>query len=165
VEVQNESKDQAPHTLEQTIRGEIVEETFRREWLYIGLVDTDFKHWDDEEQYIRASGAVDALLELARRLGLVEKVADAEGEGRERLRRHMRDRQENGPTRLLELHKEMARIEAEVPRPLRYCDHTRVDERSSRGYYELNNEQLAIRDDLAVADLTFRYLDGEDISY
>jgi hypothetical protein len=57
----------------------------------------------------------------------------------------------------------MARIEAEVPRPPRYGDHTCADERSSRGYYDLNNEQLAIRDDLAIADLTFRYLDGEDV--
>lgn len=159
----NTQTSQAPETFGQTLREEIIEETFRCEWLYVGLVDTDFKHREDEEQYIRAGGAVDALLELARRQGLAEETAGAEGEGRERLRRHMLDRKENGPARLQEIQEEMARIEAEVPLSGERLDHTCTDQRRSRGYYDLTNERLAIRDDLELVDLAFRYLDGEDI--
>lgn len=160
MESQNKSKGQAPQTLGQTIRDEIVEEIFRREWLYVGLVDTDFKHWDDEQEYIRAGGAVDVLLELARRLGLAEESNGAEGEGRERLRRHMLDRKKNGPARLREIGAEMARIDAELPP----SDHREdYEERGRRGYYEMNNERLAVEGDLHLAELTFRYLDGEDI--
>lgn len=162
MDVQNENKGKAPKTLEQTIRDEIVEETFRREWLYVGLVDTDFKHWDDEQEYIRAGGAVDALLDLARRQGLEEDVRGAEKEGCERLREHMLHRQHEGPSRLEELKREISRIEDEVPMHEFSRDSA---EREKRGYYELRTEKLAIECDLEIADLTMRYLDGEDISF
>lgn len=163
MEVQDESKGQtpqAPHTLKQTIRDEIVEETFRREWLYVGLVDTDFKSWDDEQEYLRAGGAVDALLQLARKQGLEEDVRGAEKEGCGRLREHMLGRQYDGPSRLEELKREISCIEQEVPMNEYGPDSA---ERERRGYYELRTEKLAIEGDLEIAELAIRYLDGEDI--
>lgn len=142
------------------IREAVVAEVSRREWLYVGLVDTDWKHWEDEEQYIRADGAVDALLDLARKLGLSEELSGAEAEGSNRLLEYMLDRKENGPARLEEVRARIERIEREVPMREYPRDST---EREARGYYELRTEKLAIEGDLEIADLTIRYLDGEDI--
>lgn len=151
-----------PESFGQVLRKQIIEETFQREWLYVGLVDTDFKNREDEEQYIRAGGAVDALLELARRQELADEAEGSEAEGHERLRKHMQDRTEKGPARLEKIQEEMARIDAEIP--LNGCREAHT-ERSRRGYYDLNYERLCIEGDLEIADLAFRYLDGEDICH
>lgn len=149
-----------PQTTAKAIRDAVVSETSRKEWLYVGLVDTDFKNWEDEEAYIRAGGAVDALLDHARTMGLEDELRGAEEEGRKRLREHMEDRKKNGPSRLEELKQEITRIESEVPLNEYGPDSA---EREKRGYYELRTEKLAIEGDLEIADLTIRYLDGEDI--
>lgn len=142
------------------IREAVVAEVSRREWLYVGLVDTDFKHFEDEQEYIRADGAVDALLDLARKLGLSQELSGAEAEGRTRLREHMLDRKENGPARLKEVRAHIEKIEREVPMH-EYPRDSAV--REACGYYELRTEKLTIEGDLEIADLTIRYLDGEDI--
>jgi hypothetical protein len=72
----------------------------------------------------------------------------------------MEDRKKNGPSRLEELKQEISRIETEVPLNEYGPDSA---ERERRGYYELRTERLAIEGDLEIADLTIRYLDGEDI--
>ena len=151
---------QANKTTADHIRDAVVAEVSRREWLYVGLVDTDFKHFDDEQEYIRAGGAVDALLDLARKRGLSDELSGAETEGRERLRAHMQDRKENGPARLEEVRARIERIERDVPMHEYPRDSA---EREARGYYELRREKLAIEGDLQIVDLTLSYLDGEDI--
>lgn len=143
-----------------TIREAVVEEVSRRDWLYVSLVNTEWKHFEDEQAYLRADGAVDALLDLANRLGFVEEMSGAEAEGRHHLREHMLDRRENGPTRLEEVSARMQEIEREVPMHEYRRDSA---ERESRGYYELFSEKLAIEGDLEIADITVRHLDGEDI--
>ena len=153
--VQWANKTTADHIRETVVAG-----VSRREWLYVGLVDTDWKHWEDEEQYIRADGAVDALLDLAGKLGLSQELSGAEAEGRNRLREHMLDRKENGPARLEEVRARIERIEREVPMREYPRDSA---EREARGYYKLRTEKLAIEGDLEIADLTIRHLDGEDI--
>lgn len=147
-------------TTADTVREAVVDEASRRDWLYVGLVDTDFKHFEDEQQYIRADGAVDTLLELARKLGLSDELHGAEAEGKNRLREHMTDRKQNGPARLEEVREHIEKIEREVPMREYPRD---SKEREARGYYELRTEKLAIEGDLQIADLTIRYLDGEDI--
>lgn len=151
---------QQSKSLDEDIREAVVAEVSRREWLYVGLVDTDFKHFEDEEQYIRADGAVDALLELAHKQGLSNELSGAEAEGKQRLRDHMLDRKENGPARLMEVRAHLGRIEHEVPMHEYHRDSA---EREARGYYELRTEKLAIEGDLEIADLALSYLDGEDI--
>lgn len=153
-------KQQSNKSLAEDIREAVVEEVSRKEWLYVGLVDTDFRHWEDEEQYIRAGGAVDALLDLARKQKLSEELSGAEAEGCKRLRAHMLDRKDNGPARLREVKEQLARIETEVPMQ-EYGRDSR--EREKQGYYDLRAEKLSIEGDLEIADLTISYLDGEDI--
>lgn len=150
----------ADKTTAEAIRNAVVAEVSRRDWLYVGLVDTEWKHHEDEEQYLRASGAVDALLDLARKLGLSEELSGAEAEGRQRLREHMQDRTGNGPARLEEVRARLEQIEQEVPIQEYPRD---SEERAARGYYELRREKLAIEDDLEIAEMVIRYLDGEDI--
>lgn len=144
------------------IRSAVVQETSRKDWLYVGLVETDFKNWEDEEQYIRAGGAIDALLDLARRCGLSEEVRGAGKEGEQKLREHMLHRQAHGPARLEVLEEEIEQIEREVP--LREYRRDSA-ERERRGYYEKRTEKLAIEGDLEIAGLTISYLDGEDIEF
>lgn len=153
--VQQANKTTADH-----IRDAVVAEVSRREWLYVGLVDTDFKNFEDEQQHLRSDGAVDALLDLARNLGLTEELFGAEAEGSQHLRNHMLDRKENGPARLEEVRARIERIEREVPMREYPRDSA---EREARGYYKLRTEKLAIEGDLEIADLTIRHLDGEDI--
>lgn len=147
-------------TTGQAIRSAVVREASRRDWLYVGLVETDFKNWDDEQDQIRADGAVDALLDLARQLGLQEQVRGAEEQGRRELREHMVHRKRHGPARLEQLKVEIERIEREVPLHEYKRD---SKERERRSYYKMRKEKLSIEGDLEIADLTIRYLDGEDI--
>lgn len=147
-------------TMGQTIRSAVVREASRRTWLYVGLVDTDWRNWEDERECIRAGGAVDALMELARERGFSEDVQGAEAEGKQRLREHMLDRQHNGPARLEELEAQIETIEREVPMEEYKRDSA---EREDRGYYGMRTEKLSIEGDLEIAELTIRHLDGEDI--
>lgn len=150
----------ANKTTADEIREAVVSEICRKEWLYVGLVDTDWRHHEDEEEYLRAGGAVDALLDLARKRGLAEELSGAEAEGRQKLREHMIDRRDNGPSRLQMIEGYLDKIECEVP-----LNNYRRDakERERRGYYALRSEKLAIEGDLEIADLALRYLSGEDI--
>lgn len=147
-------------TIGQTIRNLLLEEVFHRDWLYAWLVETDYKHWEDEEDYIRTHGGVDALLRLAGMLGLSEEMKGAEGEGGRNLRAHMLDRQEHGPARLRQLNEQLESIESEVP----LDDYKRDSvQRDKRDYSRLRKEKASIEDDLKIAERAIRHIDGEDI--
>lgn len=46
---------------------------FRRDKVSVTLIDTKSEYWEDEREYIRSKAAVDALMDLARKLGGVVK--------------------------------------------------------------------------------------------
>lgn len=143
-----------------TIREAIIAEVFHRDRLYVSLLNTEWKHFEDEQQYLRADGAVDTLLDLARKLGLSRVLSGAEAEGRQKLREYMQDRRKNGPGRLEQIRARLEQIEYEVPMEEYLRD---SNERAARGYYELRSEKLLIVGDLEIAEMTIRYLDGDDI--
>lgn len=159
-----ESPQESPQeTIGQQIRSVMIQEFYRKDWLYVDLVNTDWENREEEEDYFRCDGAVDVLMEFARLRGLEDEVIGdlhPEEAGKQRLRQHMLDRQHNGPARLEELESQIQRIQREVP----MNDYTRDRaERVERGYYRLCDEKHDIEGDLEITELALRYIDGEDI--
>lgn len=142
--------------IREKVREQIIENTYNKTWLYVCLVAEDWKHFEDEQEYIRADGALEALDDLARSLGLADQVASAAAEGRRRLRERAQHAQDHGPARWEEIKDSLHSMMYPGPGDKPYEPHE---------YSSLHRERARLDDDMKIAPSLIRYLDGEDIEH
>lgn len=142
------------HLTAAKVREQIIENSSRKTWLYVWGVVTDWKHWEDEQEHLRADGALEALEHLAATLGLAEQVTGAAEEGRRRLRKQTEHCKKHGPARLAEIEEGLRNMMSVGPVDTPY---------DPTAYSGLHREKAELDDSIRIADDLLNYLDGEDI--